>query len=65
MISGFFEFIPEDQWEQEFPKTLLPWEVKAGDRYRIVFSNYSGFYRYDLGDIVEIDGVIRASPNKA
>ncbi|HEY9640005.1 MAG TPA: GH3 auxin-responsive promoter family protein [Coleofasciculaceae cyanobacterium] len=60
--SGFFEFIPEDQWEQTYPKTLLPWEVKPGDRYRIVVSNYSGFYRYDLGDIVEIDGFIGQAP---
>ncbi|NJR59183.1 MAG: GH3 auxin-responsive promoter family protein [Cyanobacteria bacterium CRU_2_1] len=60
--NGFFEFIPEDQWDVEYPKTLLPWEVKRGDRYRIVFTNYSGFYRYDLGDIVEIDGFFERTP---
>jgi len=60
--SGFFEFIPEDQWEQDYPQTLLPWEVKVGDRYRIVFSNYSGFYRYDLGDVVEIAGFYNQTP---
>ncbi|GAB4241821.1 MAG: GH3 auxin-responsive promoter family protein [Elainellaceae cyanobacterium] len=60
--NGFFEFIPEDQWEVEYPQTLLPWEVKQGDRYRIVFTNYSGFYRYDLGDVVEIDGFFEQTP---
>ena len=60
--SGFFEFIPEDQWDVEFPKTLLPWEVKSGDRYRIVFTNYNGFYRYDLEDIVTIDGFFEQTP---
>lgn len=60
--SGFFEFIPEDQWDVEYPTTLLPWEVKVGDRYRIVFSNYSGFYRYDLGDVVEIAGFFEQTP---
>ena len=60
--SAFFEFIPEDQWECDCPQTLLPWEVKAGNRYRIVFSNYSGFYRYDLGDVVEIDGFFEQTP---
>ncbi|MGJ3248242.1 MAG: GH3 auxin-responsive promoter family protein [Elainellaceae cyanobacterium] len=60
--SGFYEFIPEDQWAVEHPKTLLPWEVKAGDRYRIVLTNYSGFYRYDLGDVVEIDGFYGQAP---
>jgi hypothetical protein len=60
--SGFFEFIPEDQWEVEFPQTRLPWEVTVGDRYRIVFTNYSGFYRYDLGDVVTIDGFFEQTP---
>ncbi|HEY9645101.1 MAG TPA: GH3 auxin-responsive promoter family protein [Chroococcidiopsis sp.] len=60
--SAFFEFIPEDQWDVPYPKTVLPWEVKKGDRYRIVFSNYCGFYRYDLGDIVEIDGFCGQAP---
>ena len=60
--SGFFEFIPEDQWEVEYPQTLLPWEVKQGEYYRIVMSNYSGFYRYDLGDVVEIEGFLGQTP---
>jgi GH3 auxin-responsive promoter len=60
--SGFFEFIPEDQWETEYPRTLLPCDVKPGERYRIVVSNYSGFYRYDLGDVVEIDGFWGQAP---
>ena len=60
--SGFFEFIPEDQWEVEYPQTLLPWEVKQGECYRIVMSNYSGFYRYDLGDVVEIEGFLGQTP---
>lgn len=60
--SGFFEFIPEDQWEAEYPKTLLPWEVQVGKRYRLVFTNYAGFYRYDLGDVVEIDGMVGSAP---
>ncbi|MGB3615009.1 MAG: GH3 auxin-responsive promoter family protein, partial [Elainellaceae cyanobacterium] len=60
--SGFFEFIPEDQWEAAQPKTVLPWEVTVGDRYRIVVTNYSGFYRYDLGDVVEIEGFCNLAP---
>ncbi|MEO0373809.1 MAG: GH3 auxin-responsive promoter family protein [Cyanobacteria bacterium P01_A01_bin.17] len=60
--SGFYEFIPEDQWDVEQPHTLLPWEVEVGRRYRIVFSNYSGFYRYDLGDVVEVEGFYEQTP---
>ncbi|MEP0868788.1 GH3 auxin-responsive promoter family protein [Trichocoleus desertorum AS-A10] len=60
--SGFFEFIPEDQWEAEQPQTLLAPEVRVGDRYRILMTNYSGFYRYDIGDVVEVTGFYEQSP---
>ena len=60
--SGFYEFIPVDQWDAEQPKTLLPWEVKVGDRYRILVTSYSGFYRYDIGDVVEVVGFYEQTP---
>jgi hypothetical protein len=60
--SCFFEFIPEDQWEVEQPKTLLATEVKVGERYRILITNYSGFYRYDIGDVVEVTGFYETAP---
>jgi hypothetical protein len=60
--SGFFEFIPQDQWDAEQPKTLLPSEVKPGNYYRILMSNYSGFYRYDIGDVMEVLGFYEQAP---
>jgi hypothetical protein len=60
--SGFFEFVPQDQWEVEHPKTLLATEVKAGELYRILMTNYSGFYRYDIGDVVEVLGFYEQAP---
>jgi hypothetical protein len=60
--SGFYEFVPQDQWEVEQPKTLLPTEVKAGEFYRILLSSYSGFYRYDIGDVVEVLGFYENTP---
>lgn len=60
--TGFFEFIPEEQWEVEHPKTLLANEVKTGEYYRILMTNYSGFYRYDIGDVVEVVGFYEQTP---
>ncbi|MCG8364610.1 MAG: GH3 auxin-responsive promoter family protein, partial [Pseudanabaenales cyanobacterium] len=60
--SNFFEFIPADQWDQANPNTLLPHEVKVGDFYRILVTNYSGFYRYDIGDVVEVVGFYEQAP---
>lgn len=60
--STLIEFVPEDQWETDCPKTLMAWELEVGRRYRIVLTNYSGFYRYDLGDVVEIEGFFEQAP---
>ena len=60
--SGFFEFVPQDQWEVEHPKTLLATEVKTGEFYRILMTNYSGFYRYDIGDVIEVLGFYEQCP---
>ncbi|NEP43100.1 MAG: GH3 auxin-responsive promoter family protein [Okeania sp. SIO2H7] len=60
--SGFFEFIPEEEWEAEQPKTIMPGEVKVGKRYRILVTSYSGFYRYDIGDVVEVLGFYEQTP---
>lgn len=60
--SGFYEFIPVDQWEVTQPKTLLPQEVKVGEKYRILVTNYNGLYRYDIGDVVEVVGYYEQTP---
>lgn len=54
--TNFFEFVPPDQWDAETPRTLLPHEVQVGEYYRMLVTNYSGFYRYDIGDVVEVTG---------
>ena len=54
--SNFVEFVPSDQWDTPHPKTLLPHEVTVGELYRLLITNYSGFYRYDIGDVVEVVG---------
>lgn len=60
--SGFFEFIPQNQWEAPHPQTLLATEVQSGELYRILVTNYSGFYRYDIGDVVEVVGFYEQAP---
>ena len=60
--SGFFEFVPEEQWGVEHPRTLLATEVQSGQRYRILTTNYGGFYRYDIGDVVEVLGFYEQAP---
>jgi GH3 auxin-responsive promoter len=60
--SGFFEFIAEEHWNEEQPPTLLPHQVQIGQRYRILVTSYSGFYRYDIGDVIEVTGFYNDVP---
>ncbi len=60
--SGFYEFVPESEWESDHPKTLLASEVTVGDCYRILVTNDTGFYRYDIRDVVEVVGFYEKTP---
>ena len=59
---NFFEFIPEREhfkWQLSHsyrPKTVLLDEVRAGENYEIVLTNFHGgaFVRYRIGDIIRI-----------
>jgi len=59
---NFFEFIPEREWfkwqldHSYQPKTILLDEVKAGESYEIVITNFHGgiMTRYRVGDIIKI-----------
>jgi hypothetical protein len=56
----FYEFVPEAEWARwradnsYIPQTVLLDEVKVGDRYEVVISNFYGgpFLRYRLHDLV-------------
>ena len=59
---NFFEFIPEREWfkwqldHSYQPKTILLDEVKAGENYEIVITNFHGgtLVRYRIGDMIKI-----------
>ncbi len=47
---------------EETPRTLLMDEVEVGKRYEIAITTISGFYRYRLGDVVEVVDFIECCP---
>ncbi len=60
--AGYFEFVPETEWDKEHPTTLLPDEVDVGQEYRVLVTNHAGFCRYDIGDVVKILGRHEGAP---
>ncbi|MBQ5863306.1 MAG: GH3 auxin-responsive promoter family protein [Peptococcaceae bacterium] len=49
---GYFEFLPLDQSSGPVNMT----EVEIGKYYELIVTTYSGLYRYNLHDIVRVDG---------
>ena len=57
-FACFYEFLPLDGGE---PVCL--WEVEDGKHYELILTTYSGLYRYNMLDVVKIDGFIGKTPN--
>jgi hypothetical protein len=59
--SNFYEFLPEEEWARSRqpyyqPRTVLLEEVKEGQLYELIITNFHGgaFVRYRIGDIIKI-----------
>ncbi len=60
--NGFFEFVPEEDIKQDNPPTLLAHELEQGKRYYILLTTAGGLYRYDINDIIEVQGERHGCP---
>jgi len=63
--ASFFEFVPEEAIDDPAPRTLLCHELELGRRYYVIVTGGNGLYRYDLNDIVEVQGFYRRTPKVA
>lgn len=53
----FYEFIPIDQVDSEYPEILPAWKVEQGEVYALVITSCNGLWRYPIGDTVRIESV--------
>jgi len=56
IASHFYEFIPEAEYGQPDPTVLQAHELEADQNYFILLTTASGFYRYDICDVVRCVG---------
>ncbi|XP_068660764.1 jasmonoyl--L-amino acid synthetase JAR4-like [Aristolochia californica] len=71
--NGYFEFIPlikrqvvedEESLEELYveSKPVRLTEVRVGEIYEVVITNFAGLYRYRLGDVVKVLGFYNSTP---
>lgn len=63
--SHFFEFIPADERASSRPTILEADELESGKDYYILLTTLSGFYRYDIHDVVRCVGFVGKCPQLA
>ena len=49
----FYEFIPAEEMNSEFPQTISLGEVEIGKNYAMVITTNAGLWRYNIGDTVK------------
>jgi len=54
--THFFEFLPVDKADSADPQVLSAWELTPGREYYILLTTSSGFYRYNIRDVVRCTG---------
>ncbi len=59
--AAFYEFKPLDGTDG----MLRAHEVKTGESYELYITNYSGFYRYGMHDIIRVEGFTGTTPHIA
>ncbi|MCL7036226.1 hypothetical protein MKW94_024095 [Papaver nudicaule] len=59
---AYFEFLPMFEEEQHCQELVNLVDVKLGQEYELVVTNYAGLYRYRVGDVLRVDGFKNNAP---
>ena len=60
--SNFYEFIPADEIQGWTGPALLGHELEVGEKYFILLTTPSGFFRYNISDVVEVSRYVGGAP---
>lgn len=59
---NYYEFVEESDMESENPRFYRLHELKKGVRYCIYVTTFSGLYRYNMHDMIEVGGFFKTTP---
>ncbi len=58
----YYEFVEEHDLENENPRFYQIYELEEGKRYCSYVTTYSGLYRYNMNDLIEVGPKFRNTP---
>jgi hypothetical protein len=60
--NNYYEFIEEDSNVTSDSRVLLSHELEKGKLYKVLLTNESGLYRYDINDTIRVDKFYNQTP---
>jgi len=60
--NGFYEFVPVDEAQAADPEALEGHELEVDRDYYLVMTTFSGYFRFNIGDIVRCRGFLGEAP---
>ncbi len=60
--NAFYEFSKEEDGDEPDRRMYLAHELEVGQRYFIHITTFSGLYRYDMNDVIEVIGSYNDAP---
>jgi hypothetical protein len=60
--SGFYEFTRYEDGEEDDGEFLMAHQLERGGRYFVYVTTFSGLYRYEMNDIVEVVDFFNEAP---
>lgn len=58
----YYEFVRKEDWENENPHFLGLHELKDKELYYVLITTESGLYRYNMNDVIQVDGHFQNTP---
>ncbi len=53
----FYEFIPVEEWDKEYPDAISLTDVELGKNYAMVITTNAGLWRYNIGDTIKFTSI--------
>lgn len=60
--ANFYEFIPKEDIDKEKKRILLCDQLEAGKEYFLILTTPGGLYRYNIDDIIRVNGFFNKTP---
>jgi len=60
--ANFYEFIPREDMGKPEKRTFLCDQLEKGEEYFIILTTPGGLYRYNIDDLIRVDGFFNKTP---